>query len=783
MSTANLTVIKEGVVVKTCLVEGELVLGRSKDSEIRLDDQGISRHHAVFKWVGGNLQVEKKSEFGTLIVNGADCVSARLNHSDVISIGPYLIKVSMEAGKSISTAPTQTLGGTEDLSIKTLDLTPPEALSLDNPETSSPESLAPLIDNAPDPLESSVTDSSSENSPSEEISPDGNALEFASEGNLELDAPDSSQDFSPEPEPSELIADDGKTKFTPASTLNVRLIFEPGTANVTDYSITKDETSIGRGKDCDIVLNDKKSSRKNSVIRKAGLNFLIKDLNSSNGTYVNGAKIQDHELSGDDYIKIGEVRFQFKAESAEYAKNQNNFMEVDNAPAVEGFEMSVPEPGMDAESGLIPEEFQQQEMPIAQSFASSQPSLGNQNGGIPGVQGMSGGSGTMGITGLAGGSSQKRTLLERFKELPKRTQIITAIAAILFFMFLTDEDATGIKKKKGAGKKTAVVKKNSDGSKIATAPISFDSLSAEQKGFVEAQHALAFDYYKNKEYDKSIFEITKIFALIPDYKDAREIERYAKEGKRKLEALEEERKKKEDEAQLKDKINHLVEDTKVRMGKKDYENVNELFTQILSLDPDNTAVAGWRKEIEAYKEQLKLVEQQKEVVAALNKNAWVIYKEGLSFKKSGKYHTAINSFQRALELGATQKKIGILAKGEIRRCQALIKASREPVLAEAKVKEDAGEYFTAFKLYKKATQIDPPHPGGYAGMNRVKGILHDRAKVIYTEAIIAESYSDFENAKKMFKQCLDSSPVDDIYHERAARKLAHYFEKKEEPQP
>ncbi len=133
-------------------------------------------------------------------------------------------------------------------------------------------------------------------------------------------------------------------------------------------------------------------------------------------------------------------------------------------------------------------------------------------------------------------------------------------------------------------------------------------------------------------------------------------------------------------------------------------------------------------------------------------------------------------------MAPSQKKIPLLAKLEIRRCQVHIAAARDPVLAEAKTSEGAGEFSKAFSLFKKATQIDPPHPAGYAGMNRIKGVLHDRAKTVYTEAIIAESYSDFANAKRMFQECLDTAPADDIYHERAARKLAHYFEKEEPPQ-
>jgi tetratricopeptide (TPR) repeat protein len=115
----------------------------------------------------------------------------------------------------------------------------------------------------------------------------------------------------------------------------------------------------------------------------------------------------------------------------------------------------------------------------------------------------------------------------------------------------------------------------------------------------------------------------------------------------------------------------------------------------------------------------------------------------------------------------------------ISQCKSLIRRLRDPVLQEAKEAETAGEFSKAFQLYRKAIRIDPPHREGYAGVNRIKGILHERAKSIYTEAILAENFSDFANAKKLFQECLQIAPNDDIYYERAQRKLAHYFKKDE----
>ncbi len=133
-------------------------------------------------------------------------------------------------------------------------------------------------------------------------------------------------------------------------------------------------------------------------------------------------------------------------------------------------------------------------------------------------------------------------------------------------------------------------------------------------------------------------------------------------------------------------------------------------------------------------------------------------------------------------MGATDKKVTAMASRRIAQSRAAIAAKREPIMQEATQLEESGELAKAFQLYEKAAQVDPTHRAAHAGMDRLKGILHDRAKGLYTEAVLAESYSDFAVAKKKFEECLSTAPRDDIYYERAQRKLSHYF-KKDEPLP
>lgn len=80
-----------------------------------------------------------------------------------------------------------------------------------------------------------------------------------------------------------------------------------------DFRLRVGKNVIGTAADCDIVLTDKKISRKHATIRFEGGEFQIADLDSSNGCFVNEEKIQKHDLIDNDIIKLGDIEFEFKA--------------------------------------------------------------------------------------------------------------------------------------------------------------------------------------------------------------------------------------------------------------------------------------------------------------------------------------------------------------------------------------------------------------------------------------------------------------------------------------
>jgi len=71
--------------------------------------------------------------------------------------------------------------------------------------------------------------------------------------------------------------------------------------------------TIGRSRDCDIVLEDPGISRRHAELRPAGDGFAIQDLGSTNGVLVNGEALQGaRPLRGGDVIELGSTEVVFE---------------------------------------------------------------------------------------------------------------------------------------------------------------------------------------------------------------------------------------------------------------------------------------------------------------------------------------------------------------------------------------------------------------------------------------------------------------------------------------
>ena len=85
---------------------------------------------------------------------------------------------------------------------------------------------------------------------------------------------------------------------------------------IKEVQLTKDRTTLGRRPYNDIVIDNLAVSGEHAVMQMSGADVFLEDLNSTNGTYVNGKAIKKQQLQNGDAVEIGKYKIKFVHEGA-----------------------------------------------------------------------------------------------------------------------------------------------------------------------------------------------------------------------------------------------------------------------------------------------------------------------------------------------------------------------------------------------------------------------------------------------------------------------------------
>ncbi len=77
------------------------------------------------------------------------------------------------------------------------------------------------------------------------------------------------------------------------------------------FEIEKDATAIGRRSENEVVIDDASVSGRHAVILREGARYRLRDLDSTNGTLVNGVPIRETLLTPRDVVGLGDVHVEF----------------------------------------------------------------------------------------------------------------------------------------------------------------------------------------------------------------------------------------------------------------------------------------------------------------------------------------------------------------------------------------------------------------------------------------------------------------------------------------
>src|SRR5205085_4821058 len=91
---------------------------------------------------------------------------------------------------------------------------------------------------------------------------------------------------------------------------------------IKEVQLTKDRTTLGRRPYNDIVIDNLAVSGEHAVLAMSGNEVYLEDLNSTNGTYINGKAVKKQLLANNDTVEIGKYKIKFIHEQPAFAGSE-----------------------------------------------------------------------------------------------------------------------------------------------------------------------------------------------------------------------------------------------------------------------------------------------------------------------------------------------------------------------------------------------------------------------------------------------------------------------------
>jgi len=734
----------------------EISIGRAEDCHIRIEDPQISRLHAIIKKTGAAWEIIKKTSNGTFVVNGSPIENKVLMNGDMILLGPFQMNIIMT--EAIAVAPAAVTEIVKE----------PEAPQEESLEQAQPESNTDILNMMVEEQEAQldVLDESEAEFSDATVSPEEESTEafidtnedagegefsseeegFGEEGFSEGEEgfAEGEDGFSEDGFGEEGFGEDGvemeevedKTSFI-QSFASFELFLFGEHAPYDRYKLDEKEVFIGRDlKKCQIILSDPEVSGTHAVIRRGVLGYTLEDLNSSNGTIYQGARINQIQLEEGAEFMIGSTTFTVKVSSEMLDVEAHNLM-----PVADNQEIEIEE--------VVEEEVDLGDLTEEEALA---------------------------LTGGGATEEKPKSLIGKFKALPPRKRLIYGLVVLAGLYMLMDGGDEQPKKQAPANAKTEVSKDKKDDSKQDATKKTKKILTPEEQKQLDELYLLAKSLVDSGKYEEALFEFDKIVKIDDEYKQTQLLKSLAEEGLKKLEDLARKEQERKEAEERRKQVKELVDRAKAATDKRQVSVAETLFTQIYALDPENLDVSQMKLELEAWKREEEKKKMEKEREAAEKKRQIELLAPGKNHYLKEEWFKAINRLEEYLQRTDLQEDYIKEATKMLQESKEKLKRKVSPLLGKARSAKEAQDLKASYEIYKLILKIDPTSSEALNEMSEIQDILYRRSMKKYREALISESLSLFEEAKEKFQEVQQISPSDSEYYKKASEKLKNYWD-------
>jgi pSer/pThr/pTyr-binding forkhead associated (FHA) protein len=302
---------------RLALTRSIITIGRGEESDIWLDDDMASRNHAELAWDKSIVYITDCNSLNGVLLNGKRIRgTAIIEPNDLLEIGSHRFLFAY--------AETSGTPGEQDD-----PLTRHVWHSVDALQTES-EKLERL------PTSQLPSDESHDSIPPDRRSVRQLPATLPSEMISELEAQDTAEIHQVASQPPSKTAD-----------MPVMLVVHDGEAAGQGFQLDRPVITLGRGSECDVVINDVSISRRHAQVLRQANGYFVQDLESRNGTTVNGEPLHEPRLLHiGDIICVGNIRLECMAYMTPLAEQ--------NAQTMQNMQMVPSDPDTPMPQSVIP---------------------------------------------------------------------------------------------------------------------------------------------------------------------------------------------------------------------------------------------------------------------------------------------------------------------------------------------------------------------------------------------------------------------------------------------
>jgi pSer/pThr/pTyr-binding forkhead associated (FHA) protein/tetratricopeptide (TPR) repeat protein len=504
----------------------------------------------------------------------------------------------------------------------------------------------------------------------------------------------------------------------------------------------------GRDASCDIVIRDQRVSRRQFEIRRNGDQFLIIDLGSVNGTLLNGTPVSSAvatPLKSGDGINVLDNHLFFELHDPKFKERMQMVVAPAVSPLIANPVDYAPVPHMSTPSPMVNYQPGGGQYPTPHGYPSLHPQMS--------------------------GGFNEPPAKKKFDFEKHRTKLIAGAVLFLAFAYYMSEQPS--KGPMPASAAAGAAGKPGD---------AFTKLTPEQQILVKQTYQLAKNLYMQGKYELAKAEVAKIFELVPDYEDIKDIERLANEAliiqdqKRRQEELEAAK------AETETKIQKQVAECKTKLNPNmTVQEMEDCLSPVLQFNPEHPAILELNQQVAELVSQKQQRDAEKQEYQGQVQKLRALYNKAEASMKEGQLLRAIKEFQVVtVSKLPDPNNYKSQARRQIGVIQQTLKKKIDQFTADAEASYKEQRLRDAILTLRKAVDVDPENQDTRDKIQKYTQELKKQMMVFYQEGILEESYGNVEGseskpgAKDKWKKIIDIDIPDGEYYIKAKMKLKKY---------